>query len=143
MRFSTIIALAASIGLVAANPTPETNKAVTAFAGPSGEVSLSTESGCGSVGPLGSGHYIWWIVVGCNPGAQLNCQATDATGCLPGNAKHIGSMEVDDPNDTYQIASKRNTNTVQFVCPSGGQIRCQANFNDNNDGPNYSLRGQY
>lgn len=24
-----------------------------------------------------------------------NCQATDATGCLPGNAKHIGSMEVD------------------------------------------------
>lgn len=71
MRFSTVIALAASIGLVAANPTPETSKAVTAFAGPSGEVSLTTQSGCGSVGPLGSGHYIWWIVVGCNPGAQL------------------------------------------------------------------------
>ncbi|KAI0331609.1 hypothetical protein GY45DRAFT_1360683 [Cubamyces sp. BRFM 1775] len=140
MRFSTILALAASIGLVAANPTPETSKAVTAFAGPHGDASLSTESGCGSVGPLGSGHYVWYIVVGCTPGAELSCQATDSTGCLPGNAKHIGSMEVDDPNDTYQIASGKNTNTVQFVCPSGGQIRCQANFNDSDDGPGYSLR---
>ncbi|KAI0668026.1 hypothetical protein C8Q78DRAFT_1099004, partial [Trametes maxima] len=33
-----------------------------------------------------------------------------------------------------------NTNTVTFVCPSGGQVRCQANFNDNDDGPGYSLR---
>ena len=34
-------------------------------------VALSTESGCGSVGPLGSGHYVWYIVVGCSPGAEM------------------------------------------------------------------------
>ena len=47
-----------------------------------------------------------------------------------------------DPNDTVQYAKVSNTNAVVFICPSGGQIRCQANFNDNYDGPNYSLRGQ-
>ena len=71
MRFSTIVALVASIGLVSATPTPETSKAVTAFAGPTGDVALSTESGCGSVGPLGSGHYVWYIVVGCTPGSEM------------------------------------------------------------------------
>ncbi|KAJ8453498.1 hypothetical protein ONZ51_g13563 [Trametes cubensis] len=71
MRFSTIVALVASIGLVSATPTPEVSKAVTAFAGPTGDVALSTESGCGSVGPLGSGHYVWYIVVGCSPGAEM------------------------------------------------------------------------
>lgn len=46
-----------------------------------------------------------------------------------------------DPNDTVQFAKKSNTNSVTFVCPSAGQVRCQANFNDNDDGPGYSLRG--
>ncbi|KAI0653568.1 hypothetical protein C8Q70DRAFT_937590 [Cubamyces menziesii] len=101
---------------------------------------LTSQSGCGSVGPLGPGHYKWYIVVSCNPGSSYTCQATDASGCVPGDAKHIGSMEVDDPNDTFQVAFKRNTNTLPFVCPSVGQIRCEANFNDNYDGPNYSLR---
>ncbi|KAI0331610.1 hypothetical protein GY45DRAFT_1321932 [Cubamyces sp. BRFM 1775] len=49
-------------------------------------------------------------------------------------------MEVDDPNDTVNIAKVDNTNTLPFTCPQGGQIRCEANFNDNNDGPGYSLR---
>jgi len=70
----------------------------------------------------------------------MTCEATDASGCEPGVASKIGSMEVDDPNDTTQYAKKSNTNSVTFVCPSGGQVRCQANFNDNDDGPNYSLR---
>ncbi|KAI0653567.1 hypothetical protein C8Q70DRAFT_892290, partial [Cubamyces menziesii] len=139
MHFSTILALIASIGVVTATPTPN-NTTIIAFGGENGEVALSTESGCGSIGPLGPGHYIWWIVVGCTPGAQMTCQATDVTGCLPGQAKHIGSMEVDDPNDTFQVAFKKNTNTLPFVCPSNGQIRCEANFNENSDGPNYSLR---
>ena len=98
------------------------------------------------------------------PSLTSTCQATDASGCVPGDAKHIGSMEVDvgqllapgptglysyevsrfqDPNDTFQVAFKRNTNTLPFVCPSVGQIRCEANFNDNYDGPNYSLRGEF
>ncbi|KAH9893616.1 hypothetical protein C8Q73DRAFT_666280 [Cubamyces lactineus] len=145
MRFSTIFAFIASIGVISATPTPN-NTTIVAFGGENGEVNLGTESGCGSIGPLGPGHYIWWIVVGCTPGAQIfgmdyrTCQATDATGCLPGQAKHIGSMEVDDPNDTFQVAFRKNTNTLPFVCPSIGQIRCEANFNENSDGPNYSLR---
>ncbi|KAI0326284.1 hypothetical protein GY45DRAFT_1259313 [Cubamyces sp. BRFM 1775] len=141
MRFSTILLVIASIGVVAATPTP-TNTTVTAFGGENGEVALSTESGCGSIGPLGTGHYKWWIVVGCNPGGAYTCQATDASGCVPGVSKHIGSMEVDDPNDTFQVAFKKNTNAVTFTCPSGGQVRCEANFNDNDDGPGYSLRGK-
>lgn len=48
-----------------------------------------------------------------------------------------------DPNDTVQFAKKSNTNSVTFVCPSAGQVRCQANFNDSDDGPGYSLRGMF
>lgn len=48
-----------------------------------------------------------------------------------------------DPNDTVQFAKKSNTNSVTFVCPSAGQVRCQANFNDSDDGPGYSLRGMW
>ena len=70
MHFSTILALIASIGVVTATPTPN-NTTIIAFGGENGEVALSTESGCGSIGPLGPGHYIWWIVVGCTPGAQM------------------------------------------------------------------------
>lgn len=51
--------------------------------------------------------------------------------------------EPQNPDDTQQIAKKSNTNSVPFICPAGGQVRCQANFNDNDDGPNYSLRGKY
>ncbi|KAI0750191.1 hypothetical protein C8Q80DRAFT_1166538 [Daedaleopsis nitida] len=101
---------------------------------------LSTQSGCGSTGPLGPGHYIWWIVVGCNAGQRYTCQATDATGCIPGDRSHIGSIEVDDPNDTFQVASARDANSVDFTCPSIGQVRCEVNFNENSHGPNYSLR---
>ncbi|KAI0347420.1 hypothetical protein BDW22DRAFT_1351851 [Trametopsis cervina] len=142
MQFRVPAVLAAfmavlSIGSVVAMPGP--TEVQVAHSG-DGSISLTEQSGCGSSGPLGTGHFIWYIVVSCNPGATLTCQATDATGCLPGNAKHIGSMEVDDPNDTVQYAKKSNTNSVIFVCPSGGQVRCEANFNDNDDGPNYSLR---
>ncbi|KAI9067898.1 hypothetical protein FKP32DRAFT_1562694 [Trametes sanguinea] len=140
MRFSTIVALVASAGLVAATPSPAASSALIARAG-DGSVELAKRSGCGSTGPLGTGHFKWWIVVSCSPGAELTCQATDASGCVPGDASHIGSMEVDDPNDTINIARGDNTNTLPFTCPSGGQVRCEANFNDNDDGPGYSLRG--
>ncbi|KAI0362234.1 hypothetical protein OH77DRAFT_32549 [Trametes cingulata] len=141
MRFSTILAFLASVGLVAASPyaTPQSGNALVARAA-EGNVTLSKRSGCGSVGPLGTGHFKWWIVVSCTPGAEMTCQATDASGCVPGDASHIGSMEVDDPNDTFNVARGTNTNTLPFTCPSGGQIRCEANFNDNDDSPNYSLR---
>ncbi|KAI0630472.1 hypothetical protein C8Q77DRAFT_1133238 [Trametes polyzona] len=139
MRFSSIIYLVLSVGLAAATPAPAT--IVPAAHGGNNEAVLHTESGCGSVGPLGKGHFKWYIGVFCNPGARLTCQATDASGCVSGATKHIGSMEVDDENDTFQIAKKSKTNTLELICPSEGAIRCQANFNDNNDGPNYSLRG--
>ncbi|KAI0630471.1 hypothetical protein C8Q77DRAFT_1133233 [Trametes polyzona] len=142
MRFNALLALVASIGLAVATPTPDAAAAAvpTVHGGLNSDVVLHTQSGCGSIGPLGPGHFIWWITVSCNPGAKMTCQATDVTGCLPGNPKDIGSMEVDDPNDTFNIARGSHTNSVDFVCPSGGAVRCQANFNDNNDGPNYSLR---
>ncbi|CDO69694.1 hypothetical protein BN946_scf184851.g82 [Trametes cinnabarina] len=138
MRFSTLLAFAASVGLALA--VPSTIEVPALHGGLNEDTTLTTQSGCGSSGPLGSGHYVWYIVVGCTPGDNYTCEATDSTGCLPGNAKHIGSMEVDDPNDTFTIASKKNTNQVPFVCPAGGQVRCQANFNDSDDGPGYSLR---
>ncbi|KAI0765594.1 hypothetical protein BD413DRAFT_673192 [Trametes elegans] len=138
MRFSTLLAFVASAGLVAA--TPAAIPVADLHGGPTGEAVLSTQSGCGSSGPLGTGHYVWYIVVGCNAGSRYTCQVTDATGCLPGNPDKIGSVEVDDPNDTYNIAKGSDTNSVSFVCPAGGQVRCQANFNDNDDGPGYSLR---
>ncbi|KAI0640731.1 hypothetical protein C8Q79DRAFT_436951 [Trametes meyenii] len=141
MHFSTLLALFAPVAVVVASatPAPATVGALVARSG-NGSVEIAKRSGCGSSGPLGTGHFVWFIDVSCTPGAQKTCQATDATGCLPGNPDNIGSMEVDDPNDTFQIAKQSNTNTVTFVCPSGGQVRCQANFNDNDDGPNYSLR---
>eukprot|EP00753_Platysulcus_tardus_P019954 PLAT7657.1.p2 GENE.PLAT7657.1~~PLAT7657.1.p2 ORF type:complete len:152 (+),score=6.24 PLAT7657.1:46-456(+) len=132
MQF-TILATLAAAAAVAVNAVPTADTPLAARA-------IEARSGCGSTGPLGDGHYIWWITVGCNSGGQYKCQAMGADGCLPGQTKHIGSMEVDDPNDTTQYAKQSNTNSVTFTCPSGGQIRCQANFNDNNDGPNYSLR---
>ncbi|KAI0323666.1 hypothetical protein GY45DRAFT_1264210 [Cubamyces sp. BRFM 1775] len=135
MRFSTIVALIASIGLVAASPS-----SLVARSG-DGSVEIAKRSGCGSTGPLGTGHFKWWITTSCTPGTQMTCQATDASGCVPGDASHIGSMEVDDPNDTFNVAKASNTNTLPFTCPQGGQIRCEANFNDNDDGPGYSLRG--
>ncbi|KAI0315214.1 hypothetical protein OF83DRAFT_1201054 [Amylostereum chailletii] len=141
MKFSALLAFTvASIGLVAA--TPSAMPAVSARSG-DGLVALNKRSGCGSTGPLGTGHFEWFIDVSCTPGAGMTCQATDASGCEPGKASKIGSMEVDDPNDTQQFAKQKNTNTVGFTCPPGGQVRCQANFNDNDDGPNYSLRGKF
>ncbi|CDO74749.1 hypothetical protein BN946_scf184411.g6 [Trametes cinnabarina] len=126
MRFSAILALVASLGLVSATPSPLTP--LSGVHAGDGTVALKSQSGCGSSGPLGTGHFKWWIV------------ATDASGCVPGDSKHIGSMEVDDPNDTFNVARASGTNTLPFTCPSVGQVRCEANFNDNNDGPGYSLR---
>ncbi|KAI0676169.1 hypothetical protein C8Q78DRAFT_988560 [Trametes maxima] len=155
MRLLALFALVASIAAVSATPAPvpEDNVATpgdnVATPGDNalvarssdGSVEIAKRSGCGSIGPLGKGHFVWFITVSCKAGAHMTCQATDASGCVPGKTNKIGSMEVDDPNDTFQIAKKKHTNTVQFVCPSGGKVRCQANFNDNDDGPGYSLRG--
>ncbi|KAJ3010911.1 hypothetical protein NUW54_g2335 [Trametes sanguinea] len=105
-------------GLVAATPSPAAGSA--SLLAPAMAASSSPEVGL--------------------PGDELVCQATDASGCVPGDSSHIGSMEVDDPNDTINIAKGDNTNTLPFTCPSGGQVRCEANFNDNYDGPGYSLR---
>ncbi|CDO69716.1 hypothetical protein BN946_scf184851.g104 [Trametes cinnabarina] len=138
MRFSTLLAFAASVGLALA--VPSTVEVPALHGGLNEDTTLTAQSGCGSSGPLGTGHYVWYIVVGCTPGDNYTCEVTDSTGCLPGNPDHIGSVEVDDPNDTYTIASEKNTNQVPFVCPAAGQARCQANFNDSDDGPGYSLR---
>ncbi|KAI0648584.1 hypothetical protein C8Q79DRAFT_582562 [Trametes meyenii] len=139
MRFSTLVAFATAIVLVSATPSPAPAHVLVTRSG-DGSVELAKRSGCGSTGPLGTGHFEWFIDADCTPGAPMTCQATDASGCEPGKTNKIGSMEVDDPNDTFQIAKKSKTNTLPFVCPAGGQVRCQANFNDRNDGPNYSLR---
>ncbi|KAI0765593.1 hypothetical protein BD413DRAFT_482034 [Trametes elegans] len=141
MHFSTIIALAASLGLAAASPSAEAGNTFVARSG-DGATGLAARSGCGSTGPLGDGHFIWWITADCQAGTQKTCQVTDRTGCLPGDTSKIGSVEVDNPDDTVQIAKKDNTNTLSFTCPPEGKVRCQANFNDNNDGPGYSLRGE-
>ncbi|KAI0669333.1 hypothetical protein C8Q78DRAFT_946364, partial [Trametes maxima] len=140
MSFSTtLVAVAASIVLASAMPSAALSSTLVARSGDS-SVEVAKRSGCGSTGPLGDGHFEWFIVTDCTPGAPMTCQATDASGCEPGRTNKIGSMEVDDPNDTFQVAKKSKTNTLPFVCPAGGEVRCQANFNDRNDGPNYSLR---
>ncbi|KAH9851986.1 hypothetical protein C2E23DRAFT_828538 [Lenzites betulinus] len=139
MRFSAILALVTSLALVSATPSPAADSSLVARSG-DGSIELAKRSGCGSTGPLGDGHFIWWITASCTPGTQKTCQVTDKTGCLPGDTSKIGSVEVDNPDDTTQIAKKSGTNTLPFTCPPGGQVRCQANFNDNDDGPSYSLR---
>ncbi|KAI0761537.1 hypothetical protein BD413DRAFT_590194 [Trametes elegans] len=48
-----------------------------------------------------------------------------------------------DPDDTYTIARARHTNSVDFVCPTGGEARFRANFEDESGGLNYRLRGTY
>ncbi|KAI0830225.1 hypothetical protein BC628DRAFT_986785 [Trametes gibbosa] len=139
MQFLTILAIAASMGLVVA--IPRATEPVPAAHGGNNEAVLTTESGCGSTGPLKPGNfYIWYIIRSCTPGARMTCQATDRLGCVPGSTAHIKSMEVDDPNDTFNIARGDNTNTVPFICPEGGSARCQVDFKENTDGPNYSLR---
>ncbi|KAJ3010912.1 hypothetical protein NUW54_g2338 [Trametes sanguinea] len=145
MRFTALLAFVAAISVAAA--TPAALDVPVAYAGtPDAPVSLSTQSGCGSTGPsvmaTTSGTLSWTArrVVTRNTALHSTCQATDATGCVGGDVSHIGSMEVDDPNDTFNVASGTKTNAVRFVCPSIGQVRCEANFNDNYDGPNYSLR---
>lgn len=69
MHVSAILSLAAAIGFVVATPSPAV--IVPDVHGGNGEVVLHTESGCGSSGPLGNGHFIWFIVVGCSPGAEM------------------------------------------------------------------------
>ncbi|KAI0820250.1 hypothetical protein BC628DRAFT_912537 [Trametes gibbosa] len=140
MRFSAIVALVTSVALVSATPSPAVAASSLVARSGDGSIELTKRSGCGSTGPLGDGHFIWWITAPCTPGTQKTCQVTDKTGCLPGETSKIGSVEVDNPDDTTQIAKKSGTNTLPFTCPPGGQVRCQANFNDNDDGPSYSLR---
>ena len=35
------------------------------------EIDLAKQSGCGSTGPLGDGHFRWYIITSCQPGATL------------------------------------------------------------------------
>lgn len=65
MRFSTIVALVASVGLAAATPS-----SLVARSG-DGSVEIAKRSGCGSTGPLGTGHFKWWITTSCTPGTQM------------------------------------------------------------------------
>ncbi|EPQ51140.1 hypothetical protein GLOTRDRAFT_133458 [Gloeophyllum trabeum ATCC 11539] len=134
MKFtSTFAALATLVATVLAVHSADAAVAdvlAVGFSGPALDVSaraLEARSGCGSICPLGEEHYICY------------CQAMDASGCYPGTVSHI-AMEVDDPNDTIQYAKGYNTNSLEFTCPSAGTVRCEANFNDNDDEPNYSLR---
>lgn len=64
MRFSTLVALVSSIGLVAATP-------VVAEPIEARDATAIKRSGCGSSGPLGTGHFIWYITVGCTSGASM------------------------------------------------------------------------
>ncbi|KAI0630456.1 hypothetical protein C8Q77DRAFT_1231076 [Trametes polyzona] len=140
MHFSFLFAfVAASIGAVVATPTPA-EPDLTAHGGPNGEATLTTQAGCGAVGPLTGPASIWWIVRTCKPGARMICQATDQTGCIPGSPVHISSLEVDDPNDTFNIAFAPHTNTLPFICPAAGAARCQVHFDGANVGKNYGLR---
>ncbi|KAI0765587.1 hypothetical protein BD413DRAFT_481968, partial [Trametes elegans] len=104
-------------------------------------VQLAARSRCGSRGPLGTGHLIWYITA--KPGVQELCQVTDETGCRPGDDVSIGFVEVCAPDGTNQIAKKGRTNEVPFTCPDMGQVRCQVNFNDNYHGLNYRIHCAY
>ncbi|KAL7280287.1 hypothetical protein ACG7TL_005200 [Trametes sanguinea] len=139
MRFTALLAFVTAVSVAVA--TPAAHDAPVAHAGtPESPVTLTAQSGCGSIGPLGNGHWVWWITVSCTPGGHYTCQATDKTGCIPGNVANIANMQVDDPNDTYTVASADDANAVAFVCPSIGEVRCQSTFKENDDSPNYSLR---
>lgn len=71
MQFRVTAVLAAVmaalfIGSVGAMPGPTE---VSVVHSGDGSVSLTKQSGCGSTGPLGTGHFKWYIVASCNPGA--------------------------------------------------------------------------
>ncbi|KAI0630459.1 hypothetical protein C8Q77DRAFT_1075154 [Trametes polyzona] len=93
MRCSTFLAVLTSAAIVSATPSPA-DASLVARSG-DGSIALAKRSGCGSTGPLGDGHFIWWITASCTPGTQKTCQVTDKTGCLPGDTSKIGSVEVD------------------------------------------------
>ncbi|EIW59951.1 uncharacterized protein TRAVEDRAFT_47247 [Trametes versicolor FP-101664 SS1] len=139
MRFSAILALISSIGFVMASPAPAEGPVYAVHGGDAATVP-TPESGCGSYGPLGNSSSIWYIVRTCTPGARMSCQATDHNGCVPGDTTHINSLEVDDPNDTFNVAKGTHVNTVVFNCPEGGQVRCQVDLDSKSQAPNYSLR---
>ena len=71
MQFHTVlmyVLAAASVGFVAATPTA----GEIAIAHPADDsTALNKRSGCGSSGPLGDGHYEWYINVSCSPGATM------------------------------------------------------------------------
>ncbi|KAI0746452.1 hypothetical protein C8Q80DRAFT_772084 [Daedaleopsis nitida] len=141
MRFSTVLALVASVAIASATPSPAAPDTELVARSGDGNVSLTRRAGCGSTGPLGIGHYKWYIIRPCAPGADLWCQVNDDTGCLPAVTNKIGSIEVDDPDDTKTyVMWADGANMVPFKCPPSGRVRCQANFNDRNDGPSFSLR---
>ncbi|KAI0753131.1 hypothetical protein C8Q80DRAFT_1150200 [Daedaleopsis nitida] len=140
MRFSTVLALVASVAVASATPSSAPG---TDFVSRSGDdsSSLTRRAGCGATGPFGKGHYEWYLITSCKPGAAEWCQATDKTGCTAGNNIGIGSVQVlsSDGKVTYE-KGKNAVGALKFTCPSNGKIRCQVNLNSDNDGPNYGLR---
>ncbi|KAI0746438.1 hypothetical protein C8Q80DRAFT_1271338 [Daedaleopsis nitida] len=140
MRFSTVLALVASVAVASATPSSAPGTDFVAHSG-NESTSLTRRAACGSTGPLGTGHYKWYIITSCTPGATEYCQASDKTGCTAGYAPGIGSMQVmsSDGKVTYEKGENAKS-VLTFTCPSNGQIRCQVNLNSKKDGPNYCLR---
>ena len=67
MQFTTLLAFAlASVGLSYATAIAADSEYIpVAYAA---DASIAKRAGCGSSGPLGDGHYEWYIVVSCTPG---------------------------------------------------------------------------
>ncbi|KAH9847860.1 hypothetical protein C2E23DRAFT_740809 [Lenzites betulinus] len=139
MHISTVLTLVAFtwVRVATSSPWPAESKSVV-----HSELALSADSGCNSIGPFNSTSDVWFILKSCTPGSTMTCQATDQTGCLLGDAAHILILEVDDPNEEFTVAASTETNTLRFVCPSIGQIRCQVSLRSKKFGPDYSLRGE-
>ncbi|KAI0342255.1 hypothetical protein BDW22DRAFT_1357566 [Trametopsis cervina] len=153
-----LAAVLAALSIRSVGAMPSDTEALVAHS-PDGIVSLTAQSGCGSAGPLGSGGCNWYILVSCTPGdakfvvfifgdgckvsdiaLDRTCEATDATGCFPGDAANIATMHVYSSDGSVQYALESQSNSVPFICPSGGRVRCQADFKGITDSPNYSLR---
>ncbi|KAI0676164.1 hypothetical protein C8Q78DRAFT_1075091 [Trametes maxima] len=122
MRVFTILALFTSIAVTSATPFRDSDVVPVAR----------------SNGPVTE---IWYINVPCTVGDNLMCEVTDASGCGLPDSNKIGSLVVYDSSGTFQLAkSMDHVIRLPFVCPSFAKIRCEVNFVDNDDGPNYSLR---
>lgn len=78
MLIASILLLATSFGFSAVTASP--TDAPAGFAGaadvissplPNSTIGRRQSSGCGSVGPLGTGHYIWYITSTCTSGTEM------------------------------------------------------------------------